>query len=140
MALIALVLGIGLNMGVFTAINSLATRPWDVPEPDRVVNAYSSAPKVFPGLGGFPVAAARFLDAQSRTAEGVLASVQRRVQLDDGGAQADVDAAFVSGNYFDVLRAPLAAGRAFLPEEDVVGAPIAVAVLGHFAWTQRFGA
>jgi len=42
MALLALVLGIGLNTSVFTVINSLLTRPWDVPEPGRMVNVHDA--------------------------------------------------------------------------------------------------
>src|SRR5262245_11047098 len=33
MSLLALILGIGLNTSLFTAINSIWSHPWDVPEP-----------------------------------------------------------------------------------------------------------
>jgi len=66
MALFALVVGIALNVGVFTAINALWTRPWNVPEPERVVNAYAFNPKAGLGYSGFPLAGIRFLNDNSR--------------------------------------------------------------------------
>jgi predicted permease len=139
-ALVALLLGIGLNTSAFTAINALATRTWDVPDADRVIQAYGANPRLFPGLSDFPVAAARFLNEQSRAVEGVAAGRVARVQLEGADTTVDVDAELVTGNYFEVLRVGMEVGRAFRAEEDVAGSPIAVAVLGHFTWKQRFGA
>ena len=44
----------------------------------------------------------------------------------------------VSGNYFSVLGAPLARGRAISPEDDRPGAP-PVVVIGDRLWQRRFG-
>lgn len=45
--------------------------------------------------------------------------------------------AFVSANFFDVLRQPPLMGRAFLPEEDRFGAPL-VMIIGADIWRNRF--
>src|SRR6185503_3743472 len=75
MALTALVLGIGLNTSVFTVINSLLTRPWDVPEPGRVVSVHDLQ------SFGLAATAARYLDENSRAVEGVLARRVRHGQF-----------------------------------------------------------
>ena len=140
MALFALVVGIALNVGVFTAINALWTRPWNVPEPERVVNAYAFNPKAAAGYWGFSLASARFLDANSRTTEGAFAMRDRTVRAVAGGVEAAANAAFVTGNFFDVLGLAMGPGRGFRAEEDNAAAPVAVAVISHWLWAQRYGA
>lgn len=140
MALLALVVGIGLNTGLFTAINALWARPWDVPSPERVVNAYASNARLFRGIVGFPLAGVRYLNDNSRTVVGVFASRAGTVQVADGESTDTVDAQFVSGNFFTVLQVPPALGRAFREDEDVPGPQAAVAVLSHHLWTQRYAA
>src|SRR4029079_17899242 len=53
MALVALVLGIGLNTSLFTAINAVLFRPWDVPHAEEMVRLSLVDPQF--GAGGFPV-------------------------------------------------------------------------------------
>jgi predicted permease len=52
-------------------------------------------------------------------------------------APRSLQAAFVSPNYFDVLRVRPAIGRTFAPEERSAGS--AVAVIAHGLWMQEFG-
>ena len=146
-ALLALVLGIGLNIGLFTALNAIWLRPWNVPEPDRVVQAYAQnltwlrrfGDRAI-GVGGFSYGGARYLSDHSQTVAGVLAVSTERVQVSDDEWTLDADAAFVTGNFFDVLQVGMAAGRAFRAEEDATGSPVAVAVLSHLVWTQQYAA
>jgi predicted permease len=137
MALLALVLGIGLNTSLFTAINAVLSRPWNVPEPDRVVNAYTMNRQFGPGLAGFALTGVRFLNENSRTIEGALAFRTYEVDLD--GA-AGTRAAFVTGNFFNVLGVGMRTGRGFSTAEDVARSPVTVAVISHFLWTKRYGA
>jgi predicted permease len=134
MALLALVLGIGLNTSVFTVLNSLFTRPWAVPEPDRVVIIHDRQ------WFGLSRTAAAYLDENSRTVEGVIASRVYRTDLGGDEPNAVARAAFVTGNLFDVLHVDMALGRSFLPDEDVVGAPVTVGVISHGLWARDFGA
>jgi predicted permease len=138
MALLALVVGIALNVGVFTAVNALLTRQWNVPEPERVVNAYAFSPKAGPGYWGFPLAGIRFLNDNSRTIEGAFASRGDDAFLTANGAEAEAIVSFVSGNFFEVLDIPMSTGRAFQASEDNPDAPVAVAVISHWLWTNRF--
>ncbi len=136
MASLALVLGIGLNTSVFTVINAVLTRPWNVPEPERVVNIYAENQWF-----GLAPTAARYLDENSRTVRGVVASRRydaERGQSDDGGAF--LTAAFVTANFFDVLEVGIALGRGFRADENIAGTPVTVAVISHSVWTRRYAA
>src|SRR5689334_18238969 len=56
MALLALVLGIGLNTSLFTAVNAVLFRGMEVPEPESMVELLTvPASKNLAGGGGFPV-------------------------------------------------------------------------------------
>lgn len=139
MALLALVVGVALNVALFTAINSLWTHPWNVPEPERVVNAYASNPLAAGGYWGFPLAGVRFLNENSRTIEGAFATRSEDVRVTAGNLESGATAAFVNGNFFEVLDIAMATGRGFRSDEDLAVAPAAVAVISHWLWTQRYG-
>jgi predicted permease len=139
MALLALVVGIALNVGVFTAINALLTRPWNVPEPERVVNAYAFNPKGGLGYSGFPLAGIRFLNDNSRTIEGAFAARGDDARLTVKGVEAEAIVSYVTGNFFDVLDVRIDTGRAFQAGEDDPDAPVAVAVISHWLWTRLYG-
>jgi hypothetical protein len=49
-----------------------------------------------------------------------------------------VPGAYVSANYFRTLGVPMALGRGFLPEEERLDSPTAVAVISHRLWQTRF--
>lgn len=138
MALLALVLGIGLNTSLFTAINSVLFRQWDVPEPDRMVNVLLR--NQFSGYGGFSLASVRFLNENSKTVEGVAVARPYRVVLDSPGGEPNANGSFVTGNYFEVIKVAMTLGRGFISSEDDATAPTAVAVLSHNAWTERYAA
>jgi putative ABC transport system permease protein len=139
MALLALVVGVAINLAFFTAINAIWTHPWNVPEPDRVVQAYATNPKAADGLWGFPLASARFLNENSRTIEGAFAERDDRVRVTAAGVDSAGVANYVTGNYFDVLRVGIQSGRAFRADEDDHAAPVAVAVISDWLWQQRYG-
>ncbi len=133
-ALLALGSAIGLNTSLFTIFNAVALRPWAVHDPARVVNVYPFAPE---GRGGFGAAEYRYLSQHTRTFSGLIAMQNgEQVKLDDHFQQLT----YVSGNYFQVLGVAMEHGRGFLEQEDVSGAPEAVAVISHDLWRNRFGA
>src|ERR1041384_7415053 len=70
MALLALVLGIGLNTSLFAAINSVWSHPWNVPEPQRAVIVYARTPRSGQNVAGLSLTAVRFLNENGRTIEG----------------------------------------------------------------------
>ena len=57
----------------------------------------------------------------------------------EGQAPMNVEGAFVSGNYFEVLGTPATLGRLLQPSDDRSDVPLAVA-LSHAFWSSRLGA
>jgi putative ABC transport system permease protein len=138
MALLALVVGIALNLGFFTAINALWSHPWNVPEPDRVVRAHASNPKAAAGYWGFSLAGVRFLHENSKTIEGAFATRNENVRIVADEVEAAAMATFATGSFFETLHIGIEPGRAFTQDEDNPAAPVAVAVISHWLWTNRY--
>jgi putative ABC transport system permease protein len=135
----ALVLGIGLNTSLFTLFNAVALRPWAVADPGRVVSAqYVHSSPSGRGTSGFGIAEYRFLREHATTFSGLIAWRQGGARLDHDEIDRQTRFAFVSANYFDVLGVRLQQGRGFLAEEDRVGTPQAVAVIGYRFWVRYF--
>jgi predicted permease len=135
----ALALAIGLNTSVFTVFNAVALRPWPVADPGRVVTIHSVSHPAH-RIAGFSLPAARYLGEHSRTFTGIVAIREESVRLGDEPAGRSTSCHYVSGNYFQALGVPMELGRGFLPDEDRIDAPQAVAVLGYETWRNRFGA
>jgi macrolide transport system ATP-binding/permease protein len=133
-ALLALGSAIGLNTSLFTVFNAVALRPWPVYDPSRVVTVSRFVPE---GGGDFAIAEYRYFAEHSRTFSGLIAMRNgEQVKVDGQPRQLT----YVTGNYFQVLGAGLERGRGFLEQEDVPGAPAAVAVISHDLWQNWFGA
>jgi predicted permease len=132
-ALISLGSAIGINTSLFTIFNAVALRPWPVHDPSRVVLVHRFTPE---GGGGFGIAEFRYFAQHSKTFSGLIAmSNGERVKIDDQPGQLT----YVSGDYFRVLGVNMERGRGFLEDEDRVGAPRPVIVIGHDLWQNRFG-
>ena len=132
-AMLALGSAIGLNTSLFTIFNAVALRPWRVHDPSQVVTVHRFTRE---GGGDFAIAEYRYIAQYSRAFSG-LASMRNgeRVKMGDDLLQLT----YVSGNYFRVLGVEMECGRGFLDQEDVTGAPEAVAVISHALWENRFG-
>ena len=133
-ALLALGCAIGLNTSLFTIFNAVALRPWPVQDPPRVVKVQRF---VREGGGDFGIAEYRYVAQYSRAFAGLIAMRNgEKVKLEDQPLQLT----YASGNYFRVLGVEMERGRGFLDQEDLVGAPVAVAVISHDLWQNRFDA
>jgi predicted permease len=139
-ALLALVLGIGLNTSLFTAFDAIALRPWPVRDPSSVITISAATGKTGNGSGGLSMAEFYAFAEHSRTVSGVFVMMHNRVRLDDQADGSRTVCHYVSGSYFQVLGVDMALGRGFVPEEDLLGAPQAVAVLSYWTWTSRYSA
>jgi predicted permease len=138
-AIVTLALGIGLNTAVFSAVHALLFRPLPfVAEPDRLVQVYRTHPTLEYGSNSIP----HFMDVRARTGDvftGMAAWRFVPVHVSADGATARVMGQLVSADFFEVLGAPIALGRGFLPEEEVAPGAHQVAVLGHGTWRTMFG-
>ena len=145
--LLTLALGIGGNTAVFTLIDAVLLKPLPVPRPSELHRLGDTDDCcVNSGLPGSFSLFSYDLYTHLRNAAPEftsLAAFQANVRAMTIGrptsaAPADtVNAAFVSGNYFQMFELTPAAGRLVQPSDDRPGsAP--VAVLSYRAWTQRF--
>lgn len=135
-AVLTLVLGIGLNTGLFTLFNATALRPWPVASPRSVV-------RVRPGVdvrGRYSTTTwAEYLALRSRstTLTGLAAFRRAGATLDDGS---NWQTCYVSSDFFTVLGVRLQVGRSFLSQEEgTVGDRRDVAIISDRLWRDRLG-
>ena len=153
-AVLSLAIGIGASASVFSLADALLFRKLAVPNPDAlVVFKWFSGPVMpFSSLNGngeqsaqglsstsFSLAALRELQAAGRDAIDLLGFADLydvNVAIDGRAELANAHA--VSGNYFDVLGLPPAAGRPLTAADDRSDAAPA-AMIGFAFWQRRFG-
>ena len=132
-AVASLAIGIGANIALFTVADALLLRPLPVERPDQLVY-------VFRGDGGELFSHPAFLRFQRAvpTARFTAASSTARTQLSIDGRTELVIGQLVTGEWFDVLGIPPAAGRLLTTNDthEIGSAPIIV--LSHDYWRRRF--
>ncbi|TFH66742.1 MAG: ABC transporter substrate-binding protein, partial [Gemmatimonadales bacterium] len=135
---LSLGLGIAVSATVFSMANALVFGdPGPIRDPESIIAVYS-------GEDGRPYGEVSFPDYRDIRAEmGALEDLTaHRVGVVAIGDPMDRDriiVEMVSGNYFQILGANPALGRAFLPEETGIGNAERLFVLSHRAWQERFG-
>jgi predicted permease len=137
-AAVVLALGIGLNTAMFGLIYGLGFKARPYPEPDRVVQLYSSKTNQPDSYRAFSHPAYQQIAAEGSLFAGVLAHTPTIVGVSDGGDARRTFASTVSQNYFDVLGVRVVAGRGFTAEESLPGQDIPVVVASYSYW-QRMG-
>jgi putative ABC transport system permease protein len=129
-AILTLTLGIGATTAMFTLINAVLLRPLPYRQPAQIV-------MIWPGSSVSPM---RLADATDR--RGVFASVAAysgwEFTITGGGQAEDVDGARVTPSLFDVLGAPLLAGRALRDDESQSGHDHVIVISEGLA-VRRFG-
>lgn len=138
-AMLTLALGVGASTVMFTVVNGVLLRPLPYPRPDRLVAVHGHTStwntKAF---GEQNLTYPDFLDCQRESRSLVLAG-----SLFDGGTVSGsgdpeyVDLQEITPNLFSVLGLNPRLGRAFLPEEDHIGAA-PVMILGNSFWQRHF--
>jgi predicted permease len=138
-AVLMLTLGVGANTVIFSVVNTALLRSLPLPEPDRLVSFWHSAP-----AKGLPEALLNdalfaFYRDRSQMFEKMAAYEGARYTLTGAGEPELLIGARVSFNYFNVLGQEPLYGRAFLPQEETPGKND-VAILSYGLWRRRFGA
>jgi predicted permease len=142
-AVLTIALGVGLNVGAFSLLNSVLFGALPVPAADEIVDVRETVD----GLDGrnekgminrrFTTAEYLALRDGSETLSGLLGySVEWAVWL-RGQPARQISGRYVTCNYFDVLRQPPVVGRGLLADDCRSGAA-PVVVLGHRLWTTAF--
>ena len=133
-ALLTLILGIGANVVVFSAVNALVLRPLDVPEPTGLYNVVQKTPGY--DNQSYP----DYLDFQSKNS---TFSDMAAYRIQSAGLSTK-DAAYkcwyyrVSGNYFDMLGLRPEHGRLFHASEEHGPNSAPYIVLSHDFWRRHF--
>ena len=139
-AVLALALGIGVNVCVFTIINGMNLSVLPVDRPGQIV--YLGSIELKGERRGMDVSYPDFRDvaAGARSFSGLAAYAGSTMNIGDDDRPTDrLAGSFISANAFPLLRVEPVLGRRFSPEDDRPGAP-AVAILTHAVWTERYGA
>ncbi len=139
-ALLTLALGVGATTVMFTVVNGVLLKPLPYPAPNELVAVHGHTEtwntKIY---GQQNIAYPDFLDLQRDAHSLDLAgALFNGATLSEPGQPEYVDLHEISSNLFSVLRVNLLRGRAFLPEEDRLGAA-PVMILGYSFWQQHFG-
>ena len=134
MAVLILALGIGANTAIFSVVNAVLIRSLPYGDPKALVTVFGDG--VARGQGGrLPVSGADFAWWRERVRAfkdlAALRNEARRITSVETPVVPLTHA--VTANYFDVLGAPPALGRGFLPGEDEPGRTNVV-VLGYGVW------
>jgi predicted permease len=136
--LLTLVLGIGANAAIFSAVRAVILRPLPYPNADRLVMLWTDDVKQ--GLHEEPTSYLTFQDwrTESRLVAD-MAFFRGEPSVILGGDTPDrVLAEFVSANLFPLLGVAPALGRTFTLDEQDRGE--SVVVLSYGLWQRRFGA
>jgi predicted permease len=137
--LLTLALGIGANVAIFTAIDTVLLRPLPVRAPDRLVMLWDALPKL--GEQRLPLMAGEYLHhTQHGQAFAQVAGFRSLdVTLTGDRDPERVTAARASASLFPLLGTPPALGRTFSADEDRPGGA-RVAILSDGVWRSRYGA
>ena len=136
---VTLAIGIGANAAIFSAVRAVLLRPLPFPEPDRLVQIYSTTVDRPDGRGG-TTSPPDFTDWRTDSTSFVeMAALSAgSIPWSGDGAAEQVPYAMVTGGFFRVLGSPPLHGRALERGDDLIGAPDVV-VLSHALWARRFG-
>jgi macrolide transport system ATP-binding/permease protein len=135
-AALSLALGIGANTAIFSLVNVVLLKPLPVDEPSRLASVFMTDQR---NPGNLPLSHLNYKDLrdQNQVFTDLAAFSFAQMNWSSGRESEQVPAQVVSGNYFGVLGAQPAHGRAFLPEEDLKPTP--VVVVSHGFWERSLG-
>lgn len=135
-AVLTLAIGIGANTAMFSVVNAVLLRSMPIEKADHVVlvrEASKSSPGQVVSMPNF-----REYRAQQKSMDSLSLWMAQSVNLTGEKRPDRIVGAFVSANYFDMLRVHPAMGRFFTAGEDQPGGEN-VAVLSNAMWVNRFG-
>jgi putative ABC transport system permease protein len=133
-----LALGIGANTAIFSVVHAMLVAPLPYRDADRLVFIWSDRSATGYPRAPFSGPEFRALREGTTTCEGIGAIWSNTAALTDGEPE-QLRIAFVSGNFFDVLGAQPAYGRAISPRDSAPGAP-PVILISWDVFQRRFGA
>jgi predicted permease len=134
-AVLMLALGIGVNVAVFGFFDLLVLRPLNVRDPATLLRFHRRAPQNY--AYALPYPEMEFFSEHSRTLSAVLALNTTKVAVE--GEEKQIEANFVTSNFFSELGATPRLGRLLDPARDDAPDAAPVVVLDQGFWERHFG-
>jgi predicted permease len=133
-AILTLAIGIGANTSLFSVVNAVLLNPVPYPHPEQLVMLHESKPNFRTGSISYP----NFRDWQhdNHSFSSIAVSRNSGFTLTGLGEAEQLDAHFISSDYFSLLGVQPVIGRFFTHGEDEIGAPPIVLVSANF-WHRK---
>src|SRR5688572_22082919 len=144
-AVAPIALGIGINTGLFSVLNSVALRPLPTPESATLVSVHQEfrgvrERRVHGARSLFSIPEYRAYRDATQTLSGVMAYSWSWTATLGGQSAQEIKGVLVTCNYFDVLKLRPLIGTGFTDANcGTPEAPPAV-ILSHALWTRAFAA
>jgi len=137
-AILTLALGIGANTAIFSVVHSVLLRSLPYPQGQQLVFIRQQEKKLGIEDWGFSVKEIEDYRTQNRTLSGLVEYHAMSFTLFGHGDPERVRTGVVSANYFALFGVQPLLGRAFLPDDEKLGAP-PVLLLSYEYWKNNFG-
>ncbi len=134
---IALAVGIGATISVFTVVDALLLRPLPLPHPEQLVELTGN----YRGHSRIPISYPMFaeLERKQRAFTNICGwAPGGAFSVDIDGTVSSSDVRSVTGNYYSVLGATPLVGRLINPSDAQGNRVAPVAVIGYELWQQRY--
>jgi predicted permease len=133
-AILTLALGIGANTSLFSVVNAVLLNPVPYPHPEQLVTIHESKPNFRTGSISYP----NFRDWQHDNHSFSSMGISRGTgfTITGQGEAEELNAQFISSDFFSLLGVQPVLGRFFAPGEDEIGAPPIVLVSASF-WHRK---
>ena len=135
-AILTLALGIGANTAIFSLVYGVLLRPLPYQDGSQLVVLHQLNTKAANANFPFSVKDLNDYGQQNHTLEGIVEHHTMVFLLSDSSTAERVQAAVVSGNFFDVLGVRPLLGRTFVDADDQMNAA-PVIVLSYKFWQQH---
>src|SRR3984893_13908995 len=135
-AILTLALGIGANTSLFSVVNAVLLNPLPYPHPEQLVTLHESKPNFRAGSISYP----NFRDWQkdNRTFSSMAVTRGTSFTLTGLGEAEQINARFITSDFFSILGVQPVLGRYFEAGEDEIGAAPIVLISAGF-WQRKFG-
>src|SRR3954468_18594469 len=136
-AVTVLALGIGVNTAIFSLVNVMLFQPPNYARPSEIVQLFSQDTKDPKNFRAFSYPTFRDVRGQNTVFSGLFAHEDLVVGLGEKGNTRRSIADLVSADFFSVLGVAPIYGRTFLPEEEIPGRNLRVAVVSYLFWEKH---
>jgi putative ABC transport system permease protein len=130
-------LGIGANSAIFSVIDAVLLTPLPYPDGDRLMALYETSLRQKVAESELAPVKLEEWNRMNSSFTGITGAYTESLAETSGTLPEKLVRARVAPRFFEVLGAPLLAGRAFTAEEESINGPNA-AVISERLWTGRF--